>query len=298
MLQGRAMTTQTMDAAITCRRMNESDLPAAHALSQGVRWPYRFEDWQFLLRLGNGFVAEESDAVIGTGLCWKQGDRHGSLGAIIVSPEHQGHGIGRKLMNLVLEELGERCTLLNATPAGRPLYESLGFKPIGTIHQHQGTMRAAPPVVLARGESIRPVTANDIARLVVLANRATGMRRDEVLEQLACVAQGAALERNGELVGFSMVRRFGLGHAIGPVVAPDSERAAALVRYWNSLRRLLRALGCHRNQRPRRRLDGDGTGAGRYRGDDGAQRRAGARCWSRAVCGSESVALLNNRTLR
>ena len=213
--------------------MNESDLPAAHALSQGLRWPYRFEDWQFLLRLGNGFVAEQSGAVIATGLCWKQGDRHGSLGAIIVSPEHQGNGIGRKLMNLVLEELGGRCTLLNATPAGQPLYASLGFKPTGTIHQHQGTMRAAPPVVLARGESIRPVTADDIARLVGLANRATGMMRDEVLKQLACVAQGAALERNGELVGFSMVRRFGLGHAIGPVVAPDSERAAALVTYWN-----------------------------------------------------------------
>ena len=93
-------------------------------------------------------------------------------------------------------------------------------------------MRAAPPVVLAHGENIRPVTADDIAELVALANRATGMRRDEVLQQLAGVAQGAALERNGELVGFSMVRRFGLGHAIGPVVAPDSERAAALVTYW------------------------------------------------------------------
>jgi GNAT superfamily N-acetyltransferase len=222
-----------INAGVAYRRMTENDLPAAHGLSQGVRWPYRFEDWQFLLRLGNGFVAEQSGAVIATGLCWKQGDRHGSLGAIIVSPEHQGQGIGRQLMDLVLQELGERCTLLNATPAGQPLYARLGFKPAGTIHQHQGTMRAAPPVVLARGESIRPVTANDIAKLVVLANRATGMRRDEVLKQLAGVAQGAALERNGELVGFSMVRRFGLGHAIGPVVAPDSERAGALVRYWN-----------------------------------------------------------------
>jgi hypothetical protein len=33
---------------------------------------------------------------------------------------------------LVLGELGGRCTLLNATVAGQPLYESLGFKAIGT----------------------------------------------------------------------------------------------------------------------------------------------------------------------
>jgi GNAT superfamily N-acetyltransferase len=227
------MTSQDTDTTIAYRRMNESDLAAAHALSQGLRWPYRLEDWQFLLRLGAGFVAQECGAVIGTGLCWKQGDSHGSLGAIIVSPEHQGKGIGRKLMNLVLEELAGRCTLLNATPAGQPLYESLGFKATGTIHQHQGTMVATLPVALAQGERIRTITTDDIAKLVALANRASGMSRDNVLKQLACAAEGAALERNGELVGFSMMRRFGLGHAIGPVVAPDSERARALVTCWS-----------------------------------------------------------------
>jgi hypothetical protein len=46
------------------------------------------------------------------------------------------------------------------------------------------------------------------------------------------VAEGVALERNGELVGFAIMRRFGRGHAIGPVVAPDSERAQALITYW------------------------------------------------------------------
>ena len=218
---------------ISYRRMNENDLAAAHALSQGLRWPYRLEDWQFLLRLGTGFVAEENGEVIGTGLCWKQGDKHGSLGAIIVSPDHQGKGIGRKLMNRVLEELGDRCTLLNATTAGQPLYESLGFNATGTIHQHQGTMLAAPPVALAEGESIRPITADDIEELVALANRATAMSRGDVLKQLACAAEGVALQRNGELVGFSMMRRFGFGHAIGPIVAPDSERALALITCWS-----------------------------------------------------------------
>ena len=43
-----------------------------------------------------------------------------------------------------------------------------------------------------------------------------------------------------------------------------------------SLRGLLRPPGCHRNQRSRRQPGRDGPGAGRYRGDHGAQRRAGA----------------------
>ena len=41
--------------------------------------------------------------------------------------------IGRKLINLVLGELGNRCTLLNTTVAGQPLYESLDFEAIGTL---------------------------------------------------------------------------------------------------------------------------------------------------------------------
>ncbi len=228
------MTTQTTDTAITYRRMNENDLPTAHALSQAVRWPHRLEDWQFVLRLGTGFVAEKGGAVIGTGLCWKQGDRHASLGTIIVSPDHQGKGIGRELMTLILEELGDRCTRLIATPAGQPLYERLGFVATGTIHQHQGTMAAVDPVALSAEESIRLAEPGDIAKIIELANRATGMSRDEVLKQLVSVAEGAVLECNGELAGFSMMRRFGRGHAIGPLVAADSERAKALIAHWSS----------------------------------------------------------------
>lgn len=226
------MTIKTGDGAITYRPMTEHDLPAAHALSQAVRWPHRLEDWQFVHRLGIGFVAEAEGVPVGTALCWMQGARHGSLGMIIVSAAHQGKGIGRKLMQLVLEALGGRCILLQATAAGQPLYESLGFQATGTLHQHQGMLAAVAPVALAPGETIRPARAGDLDHIIALAKRASGMARDALLAQLADVAEAAVLERGGELAGFSIMRRFGRGHAIGPLVAPDGERAKALVAYW------------------------------------------------------------------
>lgn len=226
------MTIRNEESGITYRRMTENDLPAAHGLSQAVRWPHRLEDWQFALRLGIGFVAEQSGTLVGTGLCWKQGKGHASLGMIIVSPEQQGKGIGRELMNLVLEELGDRCTLLNATPAGQPLYERLGFNATGTIHQHQGTILQVLPVPLAAGERIRLADVNDHATLAALASRAAGMLRTEVVTQLLNIAEGIVLERDGEPIGFSIMRRFGHGYAIGPIVTPDSERAKALIAHW------------------------------------------------------------------
>lgn len=226
------MTNQTSNTGTTYRRMTADDLPAAHGLTQVLRWAHRLEDWQFLLHVGTGFVAEESGTLIGTGLCWKFGNTHASLGLIIVSPERQGKGIGRELMSLVLEELGDRCVLLNATPAGQPLYEKLGFMPTGTVDQHQGTMQQTAPVALAAGERIRPVRFADLQALAALATCALGMPREEMMAQVLNMADGVLIEKGGEVLGFSMMRRFGRGHMIGPVVAPDTERAKALIAHW------------------------------------------------------------------
>lgn len=227
------MPSHAIHAPVSYRAMSEEDVPAAQELSQALRWPHRAEDWQFVLRLGTGFVAEEAGVVIGTGLCWKQGQR-ASLGMIIVSPAHQGKRIGSELMRLVLEALGNRCTLLNATPAGLPLYERLGFVATGTINQHQGTMNAVDPVAFAGGETLRPFEPGDIETIIELGNRATGMSRGEVLKALLSMGETVVLQRNGEAVGFSVMRRFGRGYAIGPVVASDSERAKALIAYWSA----------------------------------------------------------------
>jgi ribosomal protein S18 acetylase RimI-like enzyme len=226
------MAIQKLETEISYRRMLESDLPAAHKLSQAVRWPHRLEDWQFVHHLGSGFVAERDGEVIGTALCWSHGNHYASLGMIIVSPEAQGCGIGRALMESILDDIGERNTLLFATPAGQPLYERLGFKAIGKVHQHQGTIVQPEVVAPPAGERIRPLGTSDRARLIELAAGGVGMPRAAVFNELLQVAEGVVLDSYGELTGFALMRRFGHGYAIGPVVAPDAERAKAMISYW------------------------------------------------------------------
>ena len=99
--------------------------------------------------------------MIGTALCWTYGAERASLGMVIVSPAWQGRGIGRKLMELVLEGLGGRVTFLHATPAGQPLYEKFGFQAVGTLDQHQGAAFQPPLVSLPPGERLRPLGSND-----------------------------------------------------------------------------------------------------------------------------------------
>lgn len=226
-------------AGIRYRTFTPADVPAAHALSMALAWPYRQEDWQFSAETSTGFVAEEKGVVIGTAMCWKFGADRASLGHVIVSSRHQGRGVGRELMKAVLDELGPRVTFLHATLAGRPLYEKLGFSECGWLDQCHGNVSKAVPVALLDGERLRAGTSADFPYLVELASRACSLDRGPLLMALLQRGESVVLERDGEIVGFSVLRRFGRGHVIGPVVAlrsQDDARAKALIGHWLTAR--------------------------------------------------------------
>ncbi len=235
---------------INYRKFTPADLDAAQRLSLAVDWPHRREDWQWVLAIGAGYVAVHDDRVVGTILYWKHDARHASLGMVIVDPASQGQGIGRELMSLALRDLEGSSVQLNATPAGKPLYERLGFREIGRVQQHQGLAHAGTVAAAVRGERLWPMGRSDARRLAALATRAAGMSRSRVLGGVLDVAQGIVLDRGGEVIGFALLRRFGRGLVIGPVVAPDPQRAKLLIAHWTAVnpRKFLR-IDVHSSQR-------------------------------------------------
>jgi hypothetical protein len=121
--------------------------------------------------------------------------------------------------------------LLHATPEGRGLYERLGFMRTGEVRQHQGTALPAPLVALDEGWRLRPADHNDSATLAALDAQARGMPRTALVTALLNSADTVVLDQDGHARGFAMLRRFGRGLAIGPVVAPDAEGAKALIAH-------------------------------------------------------------------
>ncbi|BAO89789.1 GCN5-related N-acetyltransferase [Caballeronia cordobensis] len=224
---------------IEYRAFTLDDIPAAHALTTSVKWRHRPDDLRFAARLGHGFAAVDSQGrVVGNALAWEFGAHAATLGMFIVSPEHQRRGIGRGLLDRLIAKLGARMLLIHASNEGKPLCEDRGFTRIDTIQQHQGAAFQPPLVSLPPGERLRPIGAKDTPRLAELASRASGLDRSALLPELLDVASGIALDRDGELIGFALFRRFGDGHVIGPVVAPESpdqSRAKALISYWLAL---------------------------------------------------------------
>lgn len=226
--------TQRASAAdgVTLRPMTAADLAAAHELSAELRWPHRPADWEQVFRFAEGLMAERDGTVVGTGLRWRWGERHATIGLVIVAPAYQGRRIGHQLMTALLDGLEACSVLLHATPEGRGLYERLGFVRIGEIRQHQGTALSAPLVALEPGRRLRPLGHNDADDLKALDEAARGMPRAALIDELIASAEATVvLDQDGQARGFAMLRRFGRGHAIGPVVAPDAEGAKALIAY-------------------------------------------------------------------
>lgn len=227
-------TAPALPDGVQLRRFTDGDLEAAETLTREMQWPHRLEDWRFGLAHGEGVVAVRDSQVVATALRWLWGKRHATLGMVIVSQALQGRRIGQHLMNVLMHGLDDRVVLLHATAEGRGLYERVGFRIAGEIRQHQGIAAPAQLVALPEGERLRPLGRNDAKALIALDTKAAGMPRDTMIEQLLAEGETVVLARGSEAIGFSVLRRFGRGHAIGPVVAPDLESAKALIGYWCS----------------------------------------------------------------
>lgn len=228
----------TLSAAcgeLVYRPLTETDLPQAWALSQEAKWPHRLEDWQFMCQLGRGEVVMDGSAMVGVALTWHYGGCT-MLGLIIVAASHRGRRIGSVLVEHALAASDAPCEMLHATPAGANVYALQGFEHAGEAYQYQGTPaqsgQSPAPAVLPANARLRAYAPGDRAALVALDRQALGMDRTALIDALLAQAAAVVLEVDGQPVGFSVLRRFGRGQVIGPVVAPDTSSAWALVHHW------------------------------------------------------------------
>ena len=101
---------------VALRAMTADDLPAAQALTDELRWPHRLSDWEHVFAHAEGLVAERDGRVVGTGLRWRWGPRHATIGLIVVAPACQGRRIGHRLMTALLKVTGMTVTVTDLLP--------------------------------------------------------------------------------------------------------------------------------------------------------------------------------------
>jgi len=215
--------------------MKEADLDAADTLRSLAGWNQTRRDWLRLLALqpGGCFVAEHGGQVVGTVTTTHYGGRLAWIGMLLVHPAQRGRGTGRALMRRALDYLraeGSACIGLDATPAGEPLYLSLGFRPAWRLARWEAdALKRALPRPSHAG--VQPIQEAHWEAIVDLDAGAFGAPRPRLLRALAQQSQAAhvATDESGQVRGFGMRREGASAHYLGPVVAEDPEYAVALI---------------------------------------------------------------------
>ncbi len=230
-----------VDSAVTFREMTAQDIPAGLALCRASGWNQVERDWRRFLETqpGGALVAERDSRVIGTVATMRYGRRFAWVAMVLVDPAERSRGVGRALLTRGLSLLDDVETVrLDATPAGEPLYKTLGFVEEARFSRLQlvpgaARMAIAPDPVSAKLVTVRPLAPADWDAVAAFDARVFGADRRAMLEWLwAGAPQYAWVARDGEqLVGYVLGRSGHLFEHLGPVIADDAgHRGAAAHR--------------------------------------------------------------------
>ncbi|MET7616339.1 GNAT family N-acetyltransferase [Streptomyces sp. NPDC005408] len=213
------------------RRLTTDDLTSCADLSEDRGWPREEHKWGLLLTAGTGYGIDDP---VGKGLVTacvvtSYGKGLAAIGMVLVAGRYARQGVGRRLMQHVLNEAGDTPLTLHATQYGQPLYEQLGFVDIGRVEMVRGHLLAPEPDPGSK-VSTRPATAEDLPGILRLDAEVFGLDRTHMVTRLPAFAdQLRVAEEDGVLTGYASAWPNMHTHVIGPLIARDTETAKALV---------------------------------------------------------------------
>jgi GNAT superfamily N-acetyltransferase len=204
--------------------LDPGDVGAALALSVEAGWDQTAEDWALMLRLGRAFGVRAGDRLVASALALPYPPRFGWVSMVLVHEPYRRRGLGTRVFEAAVAALRDRglVPMLDATPAGEPLYASLGFRAVERLTRWRGRgAGTAPP-------SGDPLGETELVAVSRLDREAFGADRTAVLADLA--ARPASVHLLDPAEGAFLLSRPGrTALHLGPLVARSPARAASLL---------------------------------------------------------------------
>jgi len=160
-------------------------------------------------------VAERDGRILGSNFLDERSPIAG-VGPITVDPSAQDRGVGRRLMQAVLDRSAERgfagTRLVQAGYHTRSLslYVSLGFQ----VREPLANMQGDVPRVTIPGRSVRAARAADLEACNRVCQRMHGHHRSGDLRDAIAAGTATVVEHDGRITGYATSLAF-FGHAVG-----------------------------------------------------------------------------------
>jgi GNAT superfamily N-acetyltransferase len=215
--------------------MSVDDVAFGMRLKRQAGWNQLEADWlRFLAMQPDGcFVAETDGVPAGTAVACLLGEV-AWLAMVLVETEMRGRGIGTALLRQAIsfsEQAGARCSRLDATQLGQPLYARFGFLPEYEVTRYSGVLPPAAEIMRQEVTScVLQPSSTDFVELCELDRSVLGTDRRKFLHRLfhehpdeVQVAKAA-----GKITGYGFVRPGSEALQIGPCVATGHAGASLL----------------------------------------------------------------------
>ncbi len=222
---------ESLDHRLSLRLMSEEDFPRCQWLREQVGWNQTLEDWKRFLGYDptGCFVAEMEGVVVGTVCTIPYEEEFGWVAMVIVDPEQRRKGMGTLLLKRGIAHLEEQglTVKLDATPAGKLLYDTLGFE------DEYGVARYEVDVVEVKKPEAECETLShaDLEALDLFDRPIFGASREPVLRSYMDFYPDLAyvLREGEEIVGYIMAREGVHAFHVGPWVAREERTARNLL---------------------------------------------------------------------
>jgi GNAT superfamily N-acetyltransferase len=210
--------------------MTVADIPLGLKLARQAGWNQIEPDWRrFLAMQPDGcFVGELDGAAVATTAAFIFGSV-AWIAMVLVEVDSRRKGVATTLLKHALDFLdkqGVRTVRLDATAAGQPVYEKLGFTPEYPLTRYMGTgpiadfgLRVADST---RGPTSQPAITNpQLKEIAAFDHRMTATPRQKMLARLFKESPEITrvLHREGQLEGYITGRRGANATLIGPCIA-------------------------------------------------------------------------------
>jgi GNAT superfamily N-acetyltransferase len=245
--------------ALALGNLTLADVAGALALSSGAGWNQTADDWAWFIQQGHavGFRTP-AGLLVATAAALPYGGGLGWISMVLVAPEWRHRGLASLLVENCIQRLqaAHITPVLDATPAGAPVYKHLGFRAGFDLERWEGLGGGGGAGAAARAEAsldesdataradrssdardgaapadasdVRSADAADLAAIAALDQAANGIGRRALLHNLlARRGSQAWIARDGS--GFVVARAGHRATQVGPLVAGGVAGALALL---------------------------------------------------------------------
>ena len=252
-------STESADRAAlpAIRPLTGADLAGCLALSRSANWNQNEADWRLMLEAGHGWgidvvpdgpdgkaaVGDATPVLAASAVVIPYGSQPGSatsaaaagcawISMVLVLPQFRRRGLATRVLREALAFLRDRhlVPVLDATPAGYPVYIQEGFAPAWGFRRYR---REAVSLDTDAAEAPRTRRIDDRDWPAILAFDAPvfGADRGRMLKALSRRMPVAArvAEEDGRVTGFILGRDGLEACQLGPLVARDAHTAQLLM---------------------------------------------------------------------